>query len=67
MAKIGEWTITIRTQSKSGNPNDGQNLEVLKLIEAFAYNLPVDHSYKVLGTNEDGSYKVNDGVHSNTN
>ena len=56
---IGEWTITIRTQSLNGNPTNGQNSDVLKLISSLGYNLPVTHSYKVLGTNEDGSYQVN--------
>ena len=58
MTTIGEWTIRVRTQSENGNPATGQNIEVMKLVQAIAWNLPVKHDYQILGTNEDGSYEV---------
>ena len=61
MTMIGEWTITVRTQSPAGDSRTGQNIQVLKLIEALGWNLPVTKTYRILGTNEDGSYGVEHG------
>ena len=58
MTTIGEWTIKIRTQSPAGDSRTGQNIDVLKLMEAMGWHLPITWTYKVLGTNEDGSYEV---------
>jgi hypothetical protein len=58
MTTIGEWTIKVRTQSPSGGRFTGQNMEVLKLLEALGWNLPITETYRILGTSEDGSYEV---------